>query len=224
MTSSVSVLSASQSESQLNFSGQLYHLSTVRSSPRFSLGGKEQSRRAPNTPGPGAYSPPSSVGGVSPRHAFPHSPRDPLRPSTSPGPGRYEVQPGRASKIHEFSRSPRDGSPSPNGYIPGPGTYPVRQLWGVEGLKPVLGRKLDVNRRASVPGPGSYAVRVDREVRPTNLGFGRSPRDPQPRSASPGPGAYAIPAGALAGPRFTIGSGREITRAPPPGAAMARAG
>jgi len=215
MALSATSLSSSHSSSQLNLSGRLYRLSTVRSSPSFSLMGKPHDQRSTGVPGPGSYSPPSPN---SPGFHFAASPREAPEHESPLGPGRYETQePARVVVSHDFPHSPRvlPGT-LPPAWAPGPGAYATRRSLGAEGRKTTMSPRIAYDSGTKTPGPGAYGALPQQPKLATRTGFGTASKEVQHRSESPGPGAYSV-VGSPSGPRFSMGIGRTRTmRAAPP--------
>lgn len=210
----------------------LTNLSQVRTSPKWTLRGRQVNERKTDTPGPGAYSQMSadktkfkSTGGF----GFSQAARDANRPSTAPGPGSYSPTDHRilAKKVgpQTFGTSVRQAK-GVKADIPGPGSYSHPEKMGVEGPKLSFGDKRPDSRPMETPGPGAYsAYPVKSSAMEPNepesmvpnspkYGFGTAPREARPSSGgSPGPGAYDGRSPRLSGaPKYSMGLKRDTSR------------
>lgn len=206
----------------------LTNLSQVKKNPKWSFAGKGPSRRAGETPGPGAYTTAPGDSGNSkmtkqPSFGFGTQQRDIRWGGYAPGPGQYSpADPNIGSSKYGFGTA-RRGSGNTGMNNPGPGAYTVGGRVGVEGPKYTAGGRRDTGRGAGTPGPGAYQPGTDAMSTMQHTpkwGFGTSPRGIRAGAANPGPGAYNQGA-TMEGPKYSMGSHRDPAKylnTPGPGA------
>jgi len=187
-------------------------LSNVRSSPKWSMRGRFETKVRHTAPGPGTYpivtvdkttkytTPPSFAFGSSDRSAkFGHA---------APGPGAYTpFDPNAVTPKFGFGSATRDSGSGTRARTPGPGTY--EPMKGNDGPRfTAAGRRNNNSQAPPFPGPGAYKPNVDAayECGP-KWGFGSSVRNTLSTSNSaPGPGTYPL--------GTTIGGAPHIPSAP----------
>lgn len=218
-------------------SDYLTNLSQVRSAPKWSFKGKAAVARKLETPGPGAYTTTgvekvkSSVGNG---FGFGSSPRDPMRPSTAPGPGQYSPSPRLSNATKQGAGFGTAVRQTKKGHAtsPGPGAYAHSARIGADGPKFTVNARREGFRAPDTPGPGTYQATDDalattsktssRAVTAPKWGFGTSPREARVQSTTPGPAAYVAEVKhAKSAPKYSISARRESgrsTETPGPGA------
>lgn len=196
----------------------LIKLSGVKSAPKWTFRGKPNGENHTDTPGPGQYYAESAakLSTVSSKHGFGTSPREIVRPSTSPGPGEYSLEnPKLRGTQYGFGTSVRQTATGrgPNMTNPGPGSYNQSPRLG-EGPKYTAVGKRGGYKSSDVPGPGAYQAvegTMDFTSSSTRLpahspkwGFGTSTREVQSPNQTPGPGAYDGRGQAKGSPKYSM--------------------
>eukprot|EP00919_Chromeraceae_sp_WS-2016_P061002 GHVR01144744.1.p1 GENE.GHVR01144744.1~~GHVR01144744.1.p1 ORF type:complete len:421 (+),score=98.85 GHVR01144744.1:129-1391(+) len=183
-------------------------VSNVRTSPKWSFGGRHSSRFNGGAPGPGQYQP--SVDGkfyTSAKFGFGTSERKHLGGACAPGPGTYEQR--RGLDAPAFSCTPRRSGPQSRFMTPGPGTY----KYGVYGKdEPKWGFGSGTRGALSAPGtPGPGTYNGDHLVSSPKWGMGSGARQPLAGTKNvPGPGTYCLPEVLQQGPKFTVRGKKDI--------------
>lgn len=181
--------------SSLQSQRTIHSISTCKSSPKYTFRGRYADSKKPTAdhPGPGHYS--GSIDSIkyenTPKYGFHGPARDPVRPSTAPGPGQYT--PGTTSKnqpSHGFGTSIRKGSPDRSAE-PGPGAYTSSPRIG-EGPKFSAGARREPALSKDTPGPGAYTDVGHGSIKDAapKFRFGSSGRHQVKNSSSPGPAQY----------------------------------
>mmetsp|Transcript_47349 Transcript_47349/g.110361 ORF Transcript_47349/g.110361 Transcript_47349/m.110361 type:complete len:214 (+) Transcript_47349:74-715(+) len=199
--------------------------STVPSSPKWSMKGRPGANFKHETPGPGAYASEVTMKRKAPEYGWGTAPREVQRPSTAPGPGKYDTHSLDTSRKHGFGTSSRKGIPY-RAEQPGPGSYELEDKIGQEGPKYTMKGGRALGHSASTPGPGAYsALEARDEVKRASpkYGFGTSPREGLPlRADRPGPGSYEMDDRlGHEGPKYTLQGRKQLSRVndtPGPGA------
>jgi len=220
--------------------GYLTKLSTCKTSPKFSFGGRPSISSKYETPGPGSYgeeslakSPSATKFRLGPSHVFGTAERLRKANNANPGPGAYQPQDPRKdiSASRGFGKSPRQSVQSARELNPGPGAYnpATDKALGSTGPKYSASPRPAERRMADTPGPGAYKydpetmVAHSQQARPRSpqWGFSTSPREGRQGALSPGPGAYNNSHKDLAGPKYTMRtkqSKKPLPGSPGPGA------
>mmetsp|Transcript_19167 Transcript_19167/g.42528 ORF Transcript_19167/g.42528 Transcript_19167/m.42528 type:complete len:226 (+) Transcript_19167:116-793(+) len=203
-------------------------MSTVKSSPKWTIGGRSNRDRMDMIPGPGAYGshPLEKVKySASPNYQFGTSSRDGPLGAPVPGPGQYSPESvqehKRAAPRVGFGTSPRQpNGRRPNG--PGPAAYDIKDARPSSPKYSVAPRR-NAGYGPSTPGPGQYNTSARHSVAEgaPKWGFGTSQRQGLNSNAkTPGPGSYQHAVKIGDGPKFTM-SARRIppskTTTPGPG-------
>jgi len=205
-------------------------LSTIKTSPKWSMQGRSGGEGGPLTPGPGAYgtvSPDSTQWNRASRTVFGSSAReDSGRHPPSPGPGQYSpAGGGQTSPKFGFGTSRRQTSR--RDMTPGPGAYDAKARLGAEGSKYSVSGKAGEPHGLLTPGPGAYqtANKVQSgKQRTPNWSFGTSARGLGANArgnVTPGPGAYEHKTFVGKGPGASMKARHSIGRhdmTPGPGA------
>lgn len=172
----------------------------LESAPKFTMSTRlvqgSAMRPAPTTPGPGAYSLPSTVGSAPAitvacrREIPPHS-------HSTPGPAAYANTDASvvARRAPQFSIGARTALPEMGGASPGPAAYVIPP----HRVRPITmsGRPKDKPSNLSFPGPAHYANTSGAATSPRSPAYSMLGRPvtagpifaPAP-SITPGPGAY----------------------------------
>eukprot|EP00931_Biecheleriopsis_adriatica_P097771 TRINITY_DN7160_c0_g1_i2.p1 TRINITY_DN7160_c0_g1~~TRINITY_DN7160_c0_g1_i2.p1 ORF type:complete len:237 (-),score=28.23 TRINITY_DN7160_c0_g1_i2:90-800(-) len=208
----------------------LVKLSGVRTTPKWSFRGKQNSDLRNETPGPGQYTVPETEQvkfATSSRYGFGTSPRDLIRPASAPGPGEYNPAHPRlaAGQQFGFGTSVRQSVKHTSQSTPGPGSYTQSGRMGAEGPKYTATSKRAGYKAADVPGPGTYhsapppvadlnaSAQLPSAKRAPKWGFGTSPREAVISNQVPGPGSYDSRGDmAQRGPKYSIRSKTEPRR------------
>lgn len=209
-------------------------LSSVRTSPKWSMQGRWQSARvqgAADTPGPGSYSSDgfqeTSRFGRAARFVFGSSTRDGFSMTKGiPGPGSYTPRDGAVEQVPPswgFGTSLRNQLSKERTTVPGPGTYTHPSSVGAAGgpqytATPRRAYQVGVGSGPSgaAPGPGAYGGAAAGKEAVTlaspRWGFGTSQRQPLSGAGqAPGPGAY-VQTNTLGkySPKYSMGARRNI--------------
>eukprot|EP01067_Filipodium_phascolosomae_P001292 Filipodium_phascolosomae@DN1872_c0_g1_i1.p1 len=180
--------------------------SGVRTSPKWSFGGKSPATLSSNVPGPGAYNEAYAVKTEkAPQYRFGSEARDTSKLSNNPGPGQYNVSSlkdktgwtmgGRREAML------KDASPGPAAY--NPALNQKGPEWGFHATK------RDWILKSTVPGPGTYSQN-DASKRHASPAWTmtRGARGNDMKSTVPGPASYSVEGHAgQQGPKYTM-SGR----------------
>uniref|UniRef100_A0A0G4GMQ6 Uncharacterized protein n=1 Tax=Chromera velia CCMP2878 TaxID=1169474 RepID=A0A0G4GMQ6_9ALVE len=192
--------------------------SNVRTSPKWSMGGRYSSKYDNANPGPGTYN--AGIDGRfhnTAKYGFGTSERKGGNGQNVPGPGTYDARLG--SDAPHFSCTPRRNGPNARMNVPGPGTYQP----GLSGKsEPKWGFGTGLRAAYSVPatpGPGTY--NGDKQSGSPKWGMGTGLRQPiNSTKHVPGPGAYNLPGLLTEGPKYTVLGRRDfktLNNVPGPG-------
>jgi hypothetical protein len=172
-------------------------LSNVKSSPKWSMRGRFETKMRHTAPGPGAYpivsQDKTTKYTTPPSFAFGSSVRDGKFGHQIPGPGQYTpFDPNMTTPKYGFGTAGRGGLGRKSNY-PGPGTYEPTS--GNDGPRfTAAGRRDRSSKAPATPGPGAYKPNLDAayDAGP-KWGFGSSARTGMmTMSGTPGPGTYSL--------------------------------
>lgn len=170
----------------------LIHMSHVKTSPKWSLGGRKDRENGMETPGPGTYgevTTHSFKGSRPPAFGFgTGKPSRAHRWASAPGPGQYTPVKNtmRNTPLWGFGTPRRERANEAD--TPGPGAYTHSS--GAQGPKHSMASRREGSSRAAGPGPGSYESDDQLSRSAPKYGFGSSGRSWSVNGAVPGPGTY----------------------------------
>ncbi|OMJ94519.1 hypothetical protein SteCoe_2295 [Stentor coeruleus] len=159
-----------------------------KKAPAWSIPSGRSASKPALCPGPGAYSPSSSVSPNSPSFTIGRSKRYEATCSGVIGPSSYTPIKKFSVKSAIFGSSPKNGLEISN-TTPGPGQYEMNT--SLDGPQFSICGRDKHDYRSSTPGPGQYNIPRTHGV-PSYI-FSREKRIARMNNKSPGPGTYEIP-------------------------------
>lgn len=189
-------------------------LSNVRTSPKWSFGGRQGRLSTLNVPGPGSYANTSidttSKFSKGARFGFGTSTRGTAYEKPVPGPGSYGHKGITGDEGPAFSCVPRRFKDETQKDMPGPGAHDLPSLVGTGPKYSGTPRRGETTTQ-TIPGPGAYN-QDDQYIMDTTpkWGFGTAKRPGFGKGdTAPGPGAYTMATLTGNGPKYSMQSRRD---------------
>jgi hypothetical protein len=187
-----------------------YYPSKPKTAIAYSMGNNTFALMASETNqlGPGQYDPNFSAIKPATANSFTRAPKMPENTELKvPGPGTYEVSPGKSSPQVAFTREAR-GKKLKSDY-PGPGEYYIPGL--TDELRRKMGKSMlskspITTNEPNFPGPGAYFVKDKRQGPAFSVGRGKRTEIAALRN-TPGPGNYEQRTSALGNKSKSFGTG-----------------